>query len=168
MISFAMLFRDIAIYVGSATALLLGLVAYNPRLMLQDYPPEIKQIVPPKTDKEKRLTIWLGLPFLLVLAGYPILSTVLLISHVDTPTPFLDLWLYGFLIAFSFNLWDWLILDWLLFCTLTLKIFIIPGSEGHPGYKNYRFHFRGFLIGSLFSCAMGLFAAGVAFLFHAL
>jgi len=42
----------------------------------------------------------------------------------------MSLWLYAFGVAFAFNLWDWLILDWLVFCTITPKQFVIPGSEG--------------------------------------
>jgi hypothetical protein len=54
------------LYVALATTFLLFLVIYNPRLMLQDYPPAIKEIVPAKTDEEKRLSTWLGLPFILL------------------------------------------------------------------------------------------------------
>jgi hypothetical protein len=55
-----------SLYVVLATIFLLLLVLYNPRLLLQDYPPAIQEIVPPKTDAEKRQSIWLGMPFLLV------------------------------------------------------------------------------------------------------
>ena len=155
---------DAGIYVALATLLLVGLVLYNPRLMLQDYPPAIKQIVPPKSERERKLSLWLGLPFLLVLLIYPIYATFVFRDQGGAPG-FPALWLYAFGIAFAFNLWDWLVLDWLVFCTITPKQFVIPGSEGHPAYKDYFFHFRGFLIGTVFSAVMGLIAAGVVALF---
>lgn len=149
-----------SLYVGLATIFLLGLVLYSPRLMLQDYPPAIKAIVPPKTEQEKRLSTWLGLPFLLVLLVFPVYATFIYQAQ-NEGAGFFSLWLYAFGIAFAFNLWDWLALDWLVFCTLTPRQFVIPGSEGHPAYKDYFFHFRGFLIGTVFSVLMGLIAAGI-------
>jgi hypothetical protein len=49
--------------------------------------------------------------------------------------------------VFVFNVVDWLILDWFMFCTLTPRLVVIPGSEGLAAYKDYGFHFRGFLHG---------------------
>lgn len=154
-----------AVYVGLATLLLLVLVLYNPRLMLQDYPPEIKKVVPPKTEREKRLSTWLGLPFLLILFLYPIYAASAFQAQAGREAGFLALFAYAFGIAFSFNLWDWLALDWLIFCTFTPKWFVLPGSEGHPAYKDYGFHFRGFLIGTAFSALLGLIAAGIVAIF---
>lgn len=156
MINYAQLIADSAIYVAVATVLLLGLVLYNPRLMLQDYPPAIRAIVPPKTDAEKRQSILLGMPFLLALLILPFVFVFRL-----EETSFLGLFLHAFGVVWVFNLWDWLVLDWLLFCTITPKQMIIPGSEGHPAYKDYAFHFRGFLIGTVFSLMMGLIVAVV-------
>jgi hypothetical protein len=157
MINYTQLITDSAIYVAIATVLLLGLVLYNPRLMLQDYPPAIKAIVPPKTEVEKRQSILLGVPFLLALLILPFVF----VFRLDE-TSFLGLFLHAFGVVWAFNLWDWLVLDWLLFCTITPKPMIIPGSEGHPAYKDYAFHFRGFLIGTVFSLVMGLIVAVVA------
>ena len=154
-----------SLYVALATVFLFALVLYNPRLMLQDYPPAIQEVVPPKTEQEKRLSTWLGLPFILVLFIFPIYATFAFQSRAGGEVSFFFLWLYAFGIAFAFNLWDCLVLDWLIFCTITPKMFVIPGSEGHPAYKNYFFHFRGFLIGTVFSAVMGLIGAGIVAIF---
>ncbi|MFO7583477.1 MAG: hypothetical protein R6W69_02010 [Anaerolineales bacterium] len=158
MIDFSQLAIDALIYIALATLTLMGLVLYNPRLMLQDYPPAIKAIVPPKTEAEKRQSILLGVPFLLNLLALPFVFTLRL-----EQTSFLGLFLYAFSLVWAFNIWDWLVLDWLLFCAITPKFFVIPGSEGHPAYKDYGFHFRGFLIGTFFSLAMGLIVATVVY-----
>lgn len=158
MINFSQLLIDSAIYVALATLPLVGLVLYNPRLMLQDYPPAIKAIVPPKTDAEKRQSTLLGMPFLLALLVLPFVFVFRL-----NETSFLALFVHAFGIVWAFNIWDWLVLDWLVFCSLTPKRFVIPGSEGHPAYKDYAFHFRGFLIGTVFSLVMALITATAAY-----
>jgi hypothetical protein len=158
MIDFPQLAIDALIYIALATLTLMGVVLYNPRLMLQDYPPAIQEVVPPKTEREKRQGILLGLPFLLILLVLPFVFTFRL--EQDS---FLGLFLYAFGLTWAFNTWDWLVLDWLIFCKITPKFFIIPGSEGHPAYKDYAFHFRGFLIGSVFSLIMGAIVAAVVY-----
>ena len=165
MFDFSLFLSHSGLYVALATVFLLFLVIYNPRLMLQDYPPAIQEIVPSKTDVEKCWSTLLGLPFLLVLLVFPIYATFAFQEQAGGEAGFLPLWLYAFGIAFAFNLWDWLVLDWLIFCTITPPMFVIPGSEGHPAYKDYFFHFRGFLVGTVFSAVMGLVAAGIVTIF---
>jgi hypothetical protein len=150
---------------GLVTIFLLAMVFYNPRLMLQDYPSAIQALVPPKTGKEKRLTILLGLPLIFLLSVYPVYATFAFQAGAGGRAGFLHLFLYAFGFSLVFNLWDWLVLDWLIFCTLTPRRFVLPGTEGNPAYKDYAFHFRGFLKGIGFSLLMGLIAAGIVALF---
>jgi hypothetical protein len=75
--------------------------------------------------------------------------------------PFWVLFINSFSVAFIFNLVDWLILDWLMFCTITPGFLVITGTEGMAGYKDYLFHFRGFLIGSVLSAIAGLVIATI-------
>jgi hypothetical protein len=53
-----------------------------------------------------------------------------------------------------FNIFDLLVLDWFFFCTVQPRLMVLPGTEGMPGYRDYRFHFIGFLKGLVF-CAVG-------------
>jgi len=99
------------------------------------------------------------MPFLLSLLILPFIFV-----YTSQQTSFLGLFLYAFGIVWAFNIWDWLVLDWLIFCTITPKFFVIPGSEGNPAYKDYAFHFRGFLIGTVFSLVMGVIVATVIYL----
>ena len=150
-----------AIYVTLGTLALLAVVLRSPRLMLQDFPKSIHDAVPPKTEAEKRLSVRWGLPFILILLCYPFLATFLFKSQSAEPPGFASLFLFAFGIAFAFNLWDLLVLDWLLLCTITPSWAIVPGTEGNPGSKDYAFHFRGFLIGSLLSAAIAVIVAAV-------
>src|SRR3954451_14688649 len=139
---------DALLYVALVSLYLLGLVLYDPRLMLQDYPPAIQAVVPPKTAAERRTSLILGLPFLVLLLAFPVYATFTFRAAAVSDAGFFTVWAYAFGIVFAFNVWDWLIIDWVVFCAITPRWAVIPGSEGHPGYKDYAFHFRGFVIGT--------------------
>src|SRR5260370_545802 len=72
---------------------------------------------------------------------------------------FLGIFVSAFGGPFLFNMVDWLILDWLIFCTFTPRFAVLPGTEGMAGYKNYAMHFRGFLIGTIYSAGIGVVIA---------
>jgi hypothetical protein len=134
----------------------------NPRIFLHDYPPNIQEKVPPKTRSERCLTYVFGLPFILLLLISPFFSTLSI--KVQGNTQFWILWLNATGVLFVFSLVDWLILDWLIFCTLTPRFVVIPGSEGMAEYKDYGFHFRGFLKGIVYCCVGGLVIAGFIYI----
>ena len=71
-------------------------------------------------------------------------------------SPFLPAFVYGFIAVFVFNLFDLLVLDWLLFCTIQPRMMVLPGTQGMAGYRDYRFHFIGFLKGLGFCLFGGL------------
>jgi hypothetical protein len=141
-----------------ASFLLILSLYINPRIFLQDYPKDIQAIVPPKTPSEKRLSLFLGIPFLLALILVPFFSTL---SLKQQNSSFMALFINAFGVAFIFNLVDWLVLDWLMFCTITPSFAVIPGTEGMASYKDYGFHFRGFIMGTLMSVIGALVIAGI-------
>ena len=137
---------------------LLWLVGRNPRYMMQDYPPEITANIPPQTAKEKREGMRYGLPFLIILVGFPLLPGCFLFFWAD---PFHGVVAENILLMLSFNLVDLVILDWMIFCWLTPRFMVLPGTEGHLGYKNYFFHFVGFLKGLIFVLIGSLVVTGL-------
>lgn len=147
-----------------ASIYLLVVLILNPRLFLQDYPPSIQQSVPPKNEKEKRLSVIIGILFLLLLVGVPFLSTLALSSSVSGSFPFLHLFLHAFGMIFIFNLVDLLVLDWLIFCTITPQFLVIPGTEGMEAYKDYEYHFIAFIKGTGLSILGGLLVASSVYL----
>jgi hypothetical protein len=144
--------------ITASLLLVIGLYI-DPRLFLQDYPEEIQSVVPPKTPAEKRLALVVGIPFLLVLLLLPFFSTLGLKQANGDSASFISLFTNAFGILFIFNLVDWLLLDWLMFCTITPKFMVIPGTDGMAAYKDYGYHFRGFLIGTVFSIFGGVIIA---------
>ena len=143
------------------TVVLLGAVFVNVEIMLNDYPPDVKKAYGaeknPKTRGQKRI---FSLLFLAVLFG------VLCYSMVDlgrtTDLNFSILFVLVFVEVFTFNLWDLLVIDWLIFNTIQPKFIFLPGTEGMPAYKDYVFHFRGFLTGIAFSLVSALVLSGIA------
>lgn len=133
----------------------------NPRIWLHDYPEDVQAKAPPKTPQEKRLSMLIGIPFMLVMLLVTFISTLSLKSQSPEPLSFWALFAHAFGVVWIFNLVDWLILDWLIFCTITPGFVVIPGTEGMAGYKDYFMHFRGFLIGTVYSAIAGLIVAGI-------
>ena len=159
MANFTKILVDGAILSFLASSWLILALRINPRIFLNDYPPQIQESVPKKTQYESNLTIVFGIPFMSLLLLGPFLSTLSLNKQINIQ--FWALWLNATGVAFVFNLVDWLILDWLMFCTITPHFLVIPGSEGMAGYKDYGFHFHGFLLGILYSSIGGLIIAGI-------
>ncbi len=165
MINISKILLDGALLSILSSILLIVVLWINPRLFLQDYPDEIQAVVPPKTDQEKRQSLIPGIPFLLLLFAVPFISTLILKRQSEETISFFTLFLNAFGVVFFFNLVDLLLLDWLLFCYITPGFLVIPGTEGMLAYKDYGYHFRAFLIGTVLSIAAGLVIAGmVAFL----
>lgn len=141
-----------------AVALLLMILA-NPRLMLQDYPKSIRQSVQPKTKREKLGTFTWGLPFILTILFYPFLLGLYYAQLYNLGFGGIMAFVWG--VTMFFNLFDLLIIDWLIVCLITPKFVIIPGTEGNKGYKDYQFHFIGFLKGIIITFTMSLVISGL-------
>ena len=144
-----------------ASLILIASLRFNPRLFLQDYPADIQSQVPPKTEKEKRQSVIVGIPFLLLLVVLPFISTLTLKRQDGGGVSFLQLFSNAFGVAFIFNLVDLLILDWLMFCTITPRFVVIPGTEGMAGYKDYYYHLKASGTGTILSLVAGLVIAGI-------
>jgi hypothetical protein len=130
----------------------LVLLRSNARLFLQHYPKEIRQIVPPKSNKERRMSVLLGL-----LIGVPFASALLWRTATLGSRSYWELFAYAFGVLSIFNLVDLLILDWLIVCWLRPSWVILPGTEHIRIPKPYLHHFKGFLLGTV-----GLAIAGLA------
>jgi hypothetical protein len=145
------------------TLVLLGAVFVNAEIMMNDYPPDVKKAYGaernPKTRGQKRI---FSLLFLAVLFGVIIWSVVSAARASSAPLTFLPIFVLIFIEVFTFNLWDLLVIDWLIFNTVQPKFIFLPGTESLAGYKDYAFHFRGFLTGIVFSMISALVLAGIA------
>lgn len=144
---------------------ILAMMAYNPRLFLNkgDMPADILAAVPPKTQIEKRQAVIFGIPFLIGIVAVPLIST-LQFRQANSNIPFLALVIHAFAILLIFNLFDLFVLDFVLFCTITPRFMIVPGTEDFAGYKDYSFHIKQHLKSIIFMLVGALLIALIVLL----
>jgi hypothetical protein len=151
------LLSDLLIIIIFATVFIVVTIRWRPRMWLHDMPPDIQAMVPPKTEAEQRLTTLLGVPFILTFFGLLVLMTWRLKATLGSDFTLLHGWLYAYKLFFGFNLWDLVVIDWIGTSLIDPQHPSIPGTEGAAGYRDYAFHFYGFLKG----CVMGAVAAAL-------
>ena len=128
-----------------------GMVA--PDMWVGDYPPDIREKYGPMSPRARRLRPYIAILVFAAFLGVPFVGLLNARATVGD-LPFIPALAFSFLAVLVFNVFDLLILDWLVFCTIQPPMAILPGTEGMAGYRNYRFHVIGFLKGLGF-CAAG-------------
>ena len=143
-------------------ALLLVVVRVNPEIMLNDYPPDIKARWGPMTERTKRQRTLVAAIFLVAILAVVAWSLETLPAFVARDLTFRSAFAHFAIMFGTFNVFDWLVID----CGMVYwqpRFVVLPGTEGMAGYRDYRFHFRGFLIGiPIVLIASALFAAVVS------
>jgi hypothetical protein len=145
---------------GISCVLLLGILRINPEIMLNDYPPDIRAKFGPMSQRTKRqrlpVAVFLGAMALGIVAA----SFVEVRANSGGHIPFVTAFVHLFVMFSLFNLADLLILDWPL-VAIRPTFMVLPGTEGLAGYKDYGFHLRGFLIGTVLILVISVLMAGV-------
>jgi hypothetical protein len=139
----------------------LVLMLVKPEMWVDDYPPDIQEKFGPMSVQARQLKRMAGPAIILLFLGTVVWAMVQWTNTHAEPLTFMESFLSGFVIFMIFNLFDWLILDWLLFVTIQPRLIILQGTEGMAGYKDYAFHFYGFLKGIAISAVMSLIVAVV-------
>jgi len=122
--------------------LLVMMLTTSPRVWgYTDYSDEIKTKVPPQTEKEKRLALIVGLPWMIFTFGFPIFSTYVLKSKLGGEIPFWTAFLNVFVLVFLATLGDLVVLDWLIVNKITPKFVIIPGTD-EADYEDFSHHYK--------------------------
>lgn len=145
-------------------AMTLLLLRWNPEIMLKDYPPDIRAKHGPMSERSKRQRWPVAIVFLVVLVAIVAASFRRLPALAGGEPSFAAAFVHAATMFSLFNLLDWLVLDWPL-VALQPRFVVLPGTEGMAGYRDYRFHFRGFLIGIPLVLVGAALTAGIAVLF---
>ena len=162
MLDWNLLFYDGLIY-GLALSLILtmlsiiaGAIALD--MFVDDYPPEIKQKHGPMSPRAARLRPYLATLLFIPVLFVPMVGLFSLRTHIESVS-FLSAFVFSGITLLVFNLFDLIILDWLFFCTIQPRSMVLPGTEGMAAYRDYRFHFIGFLKGLGFTVVGSLIIA---------
>lgn len=126
--------------------LLLGVLRFNPEIMLNDYPPDVRAKWGPMTERTKRQRVLVAGLLFLVGLGIVAWSLQTLPGLAWRDLTFAAAFAHFAIMFGTFNVLDWLVLD----CALVYwqpRFVVLPGTDGMAGYRDYWFHFRGFLIG---------------------
>ena len=145
--------------------LISGAVALD--MWVDDYPPEIRRKYGPMSARARRLRPWIAAAVFLAFLAVPLVGLLSLKTRLG-PLPFLPAFAFSAAALLVFNIFDLLVLDWLLFCTVQPRMMVLPGTEGMPAYRDYRFHFIGFLKGLGFCVLGGSITSGALMLIQAL
>jgi hypothetical protein len=151
---------------GSILSLTLGVIIMaslyiNPRLWLQDYPKEIRAIVPPNTPAEKRGQYFMMIPVLGLFIIVPMLAVWHLESINGGSVSYLTAFATVALILNIFNLFDAVVIDFLILTVMKPRFAFIPGTENMLHYLfDWRLQvsnfFRGIVISTLLSLPIAL------------
>ena len=137
------------------------ILKFYPFSMLHDYPKDIQAAatVEKPTRAQEQAAKRFGAVGGLIIFGVLLLFG--LFRFHSEQASFWQVLKYIFIIAMTWNVVDLLIMDWLIVCTITPKWIIIKGTEGCKGYKDYFFHFKGFLLGCVYTTIMALLFSGI-------
>ena len=162
MLDWNLLFYDALIYGLVLSLILTILVVVSGSIALDmfvgDYPPDVKQRYGPMSPRAARLRPYVAALLFTAVLVIPMLGLFALQADLEY-VPFLPAVVFSILSLLVFNLFDLIILDWLFFCSIQPRAMVLPGTEGMAGYRDYHFHFIGFLKGLGFSAVGGLLIA---------
>jgi len=139
-------------------AALSGAIALD--MFVDNYPPAIQAKYGPMSARAARLRPFIAALLFITIFGIPLVGLFALQAQVGA-LPFLPALAFSVIALLTFNTFDLLILDWLFFCTIQPRAMVLPGTAGMPAYRDYRFHFVGFLKGLGFSAVASLLIAAV-------
>lgn len=137
------------------------IIKINPRYEMKSYPKEITNLVSPQTKKEKKGFLKIALPMVLIV----ITGIVYFIynDYKNIDVSYITLFIHTFVVFQVWNIFDLFIMDWLIFCTVQPKFMIMPGTDGSTAYKDYKYHFIGFLKGIIISTIGSIIISAIVF-----
>jgi hypothetical protein len=156
---------DGLLLIGVMGVIILGSLVANPRLWLNDYPKAIRAKVPPNTREEKRVQGILMLLFLGSMIGVLYYSAAQLKAANGGSISFLTAWLHTFLLFNIGNLFDAVVIDFLILTLMKPKFMILPGTDiaEYAVYNDWRLHtvnyLKGVVIGAVFSLPIAFIVA---------
>jgi hypothetical protein len=116
-----------------------------PRLWLHSLPEDIANLAGPKTPAEERATTFLLLPYLIILPGLSIVSTIYAAQSANVELSFLGALVHLYLVMIVVHTYDFAVIDFIHTLIINPNHPPIKGTEGAHGWKDMNFHFRSLL-----------------------
>ena len=155
---------DAGLVCAALGLVIVGSLAYNPRLWVNDLPPEVRKLVTPLTPAERRDRNVVAVLFLLAIAATTwSVGARLIARHGETLT-FATAFAHFLAVFFLFNLFDLVVIDWLMLLVMKPAFIArlgVPGLSYEETVGGYGYHFQAFLKGMGFILVAGLIAAGL-------
>lgn len=146
------------------TAAILVTFRWNPEIWVHDAPPRIRERYGPVSDRAKRDGRLAAIPVFALLAAVLVLAVIEVYRRAGGDPGFWSLFLTLFIAMQTFNVFDLLVIDWLVVATLKPRALMIPGTQDWEGYADYGFYWRGFLKGFAGITVASFLLAGLALL----
>ncbi|MCR5098923.1 MAG: hypothetical protein K6B14_08245 [Lachnospiraceae bacterium] len=131
--------------------------------MLHDYPEDIQKastLPEPSIDQMNNAKLFSAVGSILIFGS---LIAFGLMKFRSETVPFITILLFIFAIAMIWNVVDLLVMDWIIICRITPKWVVIKGTEGCEGYHDYMYHFKGFLIGCIYTTVLSIVISGIVY-----
>lgn len=120
--------------------LLLLAICFGKEAFRADYPSDIRACMPPASKKEKRAGfLWGGLFMSSLILAITATTWLFLSKHY---ADFTEAYLVALLAEVVFLIYDLVIVDWFVICTLKPRRVVIPGTEHCEGWSDYKFHVK--------------------------
>ncbi|MFB7629906.1 hypothetical protein ACFC0M_03000 [Streptomyces sp. NPDC056149] len=124
------------------TLVVIGSLLVARDALLSDYPPAIRERYGEQSTRGRRTATVAGLLNLLLFVAVPVAGVLDLQGRVDGRLGFVPPFALGTVGFLALTLFDLLVIDWLLFCTVRPRFMTLPGTEGMPEYRDLAFHAR--------------------------
>ena len=148
------------------TLVILGSLAFNPRLWRQDAPPRARALSAPLTDAERRERSVVASFVVLVIIGVSVWSASRLLTRQGPAVSYATAFGHFAGVFLLFNLFDLIVLDWFVLLVLRprfLTRFSVPGLSYEETVGTFGYHLMGFVKGLGFVVVMSALAASAVF-----
>jgi hypothetical protein len=155
---------DGALLSGVQGALILGSLWYNPEIWRDDYPPEIRARAAPISEKARRQRAVVSLPVFASFLGILVRSNLKLKKENGGRLSFAAAFLNAYALFAMFNLFDLVVIDYLVVMRLHPSRLVLPGTEGMERFDTMSYHtgnfLKGLVVGVVPTLLIALFTFG--------
>lgn len=132
-----------AAFAGLFSAILLVGTLLARDAMLNDYPKALRDAYgKPQSARGRQVQGLMGALLMLAFIAVAALGLQALRSAAGGDIGFWSAFTFGAVMMLAIHLFDLLVLDWLVFGVWQPDFVVLPGTKGHPAYRDFGYHLR--------------------------